>query len=107
MAEKREMHEQLIGQRFVVSQMPADALPRALQLKGQLTRRSSVQTMIEPTADSVRLVLYLDSLVAERDLRDATVQQVSNDSVIVSLGRRQYGYRLPSGWNQQSAETRK
>jgi hypothetical protein len=65
-------------------------------------RRQSVQTLLERSDTGISLTLYGDA-VNEEDLREAVVERMTDDSLVVSLPHQRIAFRLPSGWNSQPA----
>lgn len=85
---------------YRVLQRSSAALPEPRQNMQQMnTPRAVVQTLVEQRPGETILTLYLDSLVDLRELRNARVDPVARDSVIVNIGNQRIGYRLP-GQNQ-------
>jgi hypothetical protein len=78
---------------FSIAQRPAATLPVTQQSAAQMYR-NSVQTMVVRKGDSLALTLYLDSLVDQRTIANANVQQIGRDSLIVNVGKQRIGYRL-------------
>ncbi len=60
-----------------------------------------VITKIERVGSETQLTMYVDSLVDEHELTNATIETPTDDSLIVNLPSRRIAYRLPSGWNAQ------
>ncbi|MEW6512006.1 MAG: zf-HC2 domain-containing protein [Bacteroidota bacterium] len=89
---------------YQIQQRPAAALPRERQAMQQFS--NSVQTKIEQRGNVTTLTLYLDSLANESDLRKANVETLSDDSVVVNLGKQKIGYRLPSQKQEKRDESR-
>jgi anti-sigma factor RsiW len=82
---------------FRVLQRTSGALPGSRQnLQQRNAPPSGVQTHFENKQGETVMTLYLDSLVDRRDLRNATVDRVADDSLIVNIGNQKIGYRLPA-----------
>ena len=60
-----------------------------------------VITKIERVGSETQLTMFVDSLVDEHELTNATIETPTDDSLIVNLSSRRIAYRLPSGWNAQ------
>jgi hypothetical protein len=89
-------------QTFRVRQRTATALPALRQNVQQRNGPSgTIQTLLEQTSGETVLTLYLDSLRNPVDLRNARVQQVGRDSIIVNIGNQRIGYRLPGALQQE------
>ena len=85
-----------------ISQQPLSSLPvRQQQLQARLSV-NSVQTLVQQRDHRLAMTLYLDSLVNERDLKNASVSPVSEDSLVISLANQKIGYHL-----QQPARSEK
>ncbi len=65
---------------------------------------SSVQTLLQKISNGVRMTLYLDSLVDSKELGQARIQRISEDSIILNVGNQRIGYKLPAGWNDQMSK---
>lgn len=89
------------SQNVEVSQRPLSALPPVQRSDRQVL--PSVQTLLQRDANGVRMVLYLDSLVSKKELDQASVQTIREDSIILKVGHQRIGYRIPVDWNEQLA----
>ncbi len=86
---------------YTIEQQPSVALPLFLQ---QLQHTNTVQALVEQSeTGGIRLTLFLDSLLADSELQDATVQQVTEDSILVLIGGQIIGYRIPGAAPFQAA----
>ena len=77
-------------------------IERSQQRAGQ---QREVETLLERTDNGIQLTLYDDS-INESDLKDAVVERLSEDSIVVSISNQRIAYRLPSGWNSSSTNRR-
>jgi hypothetical protein len=100
-AKKTETVADAAGDDYTVSQRPLSALPGSRQLGRP---RGTVETLLEDQGHGSRLTLFLDSLFSEEELRQATVEVVTEDSIVVRLRDRMIGYRLPEAWVQEKAK---
>jgi hypothetical protein len=66
-----------------------------------------IETLVEKSPTGLTMTLYLDSLVAGKDLESANIQTVDEDSIILNLGDQRIGYRLPAALNIQSTHQKK
>ena len=83
-------------QTFRVLQRNSTALPALRQNLEQNSGPSRpIQTLFEQRPGETVLTLYLDSLRNPTELRNARVEQVSRDSIILNIGNQRIGYRLP------------
>jgi hypothetical protein len=85
------------------SQAPASLLPKNERQENAL--RNSIPTLIRQEGNGLHFTLYLDSLMDERDLRNATLLQPGDDSLVVLMRNQQIGYRVPvQHQNRQQAK---
>ncbi|MDP1676695.1 MAG: hypothetical protein Q8L88_07480 [Bacteroidota bacterium] len=89
---------------IILQQRSMKDLPigRSQQRTGQ---QREIETLFERTDKGIQLTLYDDS-INESDMKDAIVERVSEDSIVVSLPNQRIAYRLPSGWNSTSSGRR-
>lgn len=87
-----------------LQQMPSRNLPAAQQQKQRFSNVNSVQTLVSRTNHGLKMTLYLDTLFQEADFRNANVQEVEPDSIVIDLPNQRIGYQLPSGWNKKPAK---
>ena len=93
------MVTQIISMQNVsVTQRPSSQLPPAQQALRQRRETNAVQTLIEERADSIRLVMYLDTLFDESAVRNAVVQTAGTDSLVVRVANQRIGFRIPVGF---------
>jgi hypothetical protein len=90
------------GPAVLVSQRSVSDLPRN-QMRGK-QNLSQVQTLIRSDASGLSMVLYLDSLLNRTDLRQARLQTIREDSMILQIGSQRIGYRLPPDLTGQLAK---
>lgn len=60
-----------------------------------------VPTLIEQTEQGLQFTLYLDKPVSDDDLRNATIEPIHSDSLILHLGNQRIGYHIPGGWGSK------
>lgn len=87
-----------------LQQMSSRNLPAAQQQKQRLSNVNSVQTLVSRTNQGLKMTLYLDTLFQETDFRNANVQEVEPDSIVIDLPNQRIGYQLPSGWNKKATK---
>ena len=51
----------------------------------------------------MHVIVYLDTLVTEQELQSARIVPIGEDSIILNIGSRQIGYKMPPGWRQLPA----
>jgi len=83
-------------QQFHLRQKPASALPPVVGEKQRLAQGTLVPARVDQRGTTTTMTLYLDTLVDETQLRDASVRQAGGDTVIVELGKRKILYRIPT-----------
>ncbi len=84
---------------YLVNQAPASDLPRERQMIQQRNAGGGVQTLVKQDGDVTTMTIYLDSLVDPVEVKNASVEPASDDSVVVTLGKQRIGYRLPQTAN--------
>lgn len=90
---------------LVLNQQNSLALPTAQQQIQQLNKSSNVMTRLKRVGSQTQLTLYLDSLIDEKELSNATVETLRNDSLILHFSNQRIGYKLPAGWSMQRDAT--
>ncbi len=91
----------LDGRRPVIlNQRPASALPPAQQALHFQSLRPQVQTLIEESKDTLRMILYLDPPLTAQAFGEARVEQITDDSLVVRFPGLTIGYALPPGLRQ-------
>jgi hypothetical protein len=81
------------GAKYQVNQLPSAALPESQQ-RAQNNALKGVPTRVTQVGDTTTITLFLDSLVSPEEVREAQVQPVADDSVVVNLGNQKIGYKL-------------
>ena len=81
-----------LQQQGQVSQQPISSLPPIQRLQ-QVA--NTVQAFITQREDSLYVTLYPDIPLPDSQLRQATIESVSADSIIVDLQSQRIGYKLP------------
>jgi hypothetical protein len=92
-------------QNFVVTQKPLSALPPSQRAQQQ--RATLVQTLIQKSPAGTLMTVFLDSLLTQKEFDQSRVQTIAEDSVVLNLGNRLVGYKLPSGWTGQGMQQTK
>ena len=93
-----------VQQGVQLQQMSSRNLPAAQLQKQRLSNVNSVQTLVSRTNQGLKMTLYLDTLFQDADFRNANVQEVEPDSIVIDLPNQRIGYQLPSGWNKTPAK---
>jgi hypothetical protein len=92
---------------FRVLQRTSSALPALRQNLQQKNESSgTIQTLMEQKPGETVLTLYLDSLRNPQELRNARVERVAVDSIIVNIGNQRIGYRLPGMMQQEQQQAK-
>ncbi len=95
-----------VVQNFILSQRPSSDLPPSQRTQQQ--RASSVQTLLQKNPTGTRITVFLDSLLTKKEFDQTHVQTIGEDSIILNLGNRLVGYKLPPDWTGQGVQqTRK
>ncbi len=81
---------------FVVHQKPSSSLPPSNRLGGSQTRGNAIAALVEQRQDALHITLYPDSLFDPAEVRQATLQQLSGDSLLLVVGHRYIGLHLRS-----------
>jgi hypothetical protein len=89
-------------QNFIITQRLLSELPPTQRAKQQ--KAASVQTLLQKNPTSTRITVFLDSLLAKKEFEQAHVQTISEDSIILNLGNRLLGYKLPPEWTRQGMQ---
>jgi hypothetical protein len=93
-------------QNFIFSQRLLSDLPPSQRKQQQNT--SSVQTLLQKNQTGTNVTVFLDSLLSKREFDQTHVQTIGEDSIILNLGNRLVGYKLPPDWTGQGVQqTRK
>lgn len=65
---------------------------------------NSVRTLVDRSDERVKLYLDMVPELSEAEARNARVEQVSTDSIVVTVRGMRFGYRIPSGSPTKSAK---
>lgn len=79
-----------------VKQLPLASMParqRDVQYAKQL-----MQTLAQKSHAGLRITIFSDSSLSRTDLERATLQLIRTDSMLLRLGARRIGYKIPAGW---------
>ena len=90
------------GQDFIITQKLMSDLPPSQRAQQQ--KASSVQTLLQKNLTSTRITVFLDSLLTKKEFEQAHVQTFGEDSIVLNLGSRLVGYKLPAGWTGQGVQ---
>lgn len=89
-------------QNFIISQKPNTDLPPTQRAQQQ--RGFSVQALLQKIPTGTQITVYLDSLLTKKEFDQTRVQRIGEDSIIMNLGSRLVGYKLPPDWNAQGVQ---
>jgi hypothetical protein len=87
-------------ERFALTQRSLSALSQSQRAKQQGI--NTIQTLVERKRSGLQMTLYFDPPFKDSVLRDARVESVTADSIIVNIGPQRIGYKLPPGWSEQA-----
>ncbi|HTY10832.1 MAG TPA: hypothetical protein VMF88_07150 [Bacteroidota bacterium] len=93
------IHQDGVSQTITLAQRTLHLLPH-----GQVNQSSAyktVQTLVERTANGLSLTLYQEKLFRESQIRRATIEPVTEDSLIVDVEHEHIAYHIPGGWGAQ------
>ena len=96
-----EVHENAV-ESFVIAQKPLSDLPPFQRAQQQ--RASFVQTLLQKHPSGTRITVYLDSLLTQKEFDQSRVQAIGEDSIILNLGNRLVGIKLPPDWTGQGGQ---
>ncbi len=88
------------AQIITLSERPVNSLPESRLSSYDVAR--SVQTLVEHTPVGLSITMYRDVPAAESHIHDATIEPVTNDSLVVTMGNERIAYRIPGGWAPSS-----
>jgi hypothetical protein len=91
-----------VVQTFIFNQRPLTDLPSSQRRQQQNT--SSVQTLLEKNSSGTNITVFLDSLLTKKEFDQTHVQTIGEDSIILNLGNRLVGYKLPPDWTGQGVQ---
>jgi hypothetical protein len=98
----REQTSEHAIQNFVVTQKLLSELPPVQRAQQQNT--SSIQALLQKNTRGTLITVFLDSLLTKKELEQAHVQAIREDSIILNLGNRLVGYKLPPEWSGQGLQ---
>ena len=84
------------SQMITLSERAASSLPESRLSRYDAAR--SVQTLIEHTPAGLRITMYRDVPAVTSHIHDATIEPVTDDSLVVTMGNERIAYRIPGGW---------
>jgi hypothetical protein len=94
------------SQTITLSQRPSRDLPESRLSKSGGEIAHFVQTLVERTSKGLNITMYLDAPTGMSNIQQATVEPVTEDSLVVTLGNERIAYRIPGGWGSpQSTKT--
>jgi len=80
-----------------VTEMPVEELPPTQQMRQQRLDNQTVQTMIEQQDGNLNFVLFRQAPQQKLKSHAATLEQVGNDSLIITVGNERIGYNIQGG----------
>jgi hypothetical protein len=93
-------------QNFTVTQKLISDLPASQRT--HLQEAASVQTLLQRNPTGTQITVFLDSLLTKKEFDQSRVKTIGEDSIILNIGKRMVGYRLPPDWTGQGVQqTRK
>ena len=83
------------------AQRPLSALPQTQQ---RMASDQAVQTLFRQSPAGLHLTLFSEPSLDEEELQEARLRAISADSLLLIVGTRQIGYKLPPGWLRQQGK---
>jgi anti-sigma factor RsiW len=88
------------SQIITLSERPASSLPESRLSRYHAAR--SVRTLVRHTPEGLSITMYRDVPATTSRVHDATIEPVTDDSLIVTMGNERIAYRIPGGWAPSS-----
>jgi hypothetical protein len=92
--EKREK-DAVSSKPLILDQRRSSDLPPTQQALHYQSRTQQIQSLIEERADTLHIVLYVDTPIDRQALAAARAEQIGEDSLIIRLDGQLIGLRLP------------
>ena len=89
-----------VSQSYSLQQRPFSTLDETRQQRFEQAAPHTIPTLIEQRGDSLYLTLFPDSPFNESEMETATVLPIASDSIVLTVGHQQIGYRLPESFLQ-------
>ena len=89
-----------LSQIVTLFERPLSLLPQSQQ--SQYSPASTVQTFVEQTQKGLTITMYRDVPTVTSQIHNATIEPVTDDSLIVTMGNERVAYRIPGGWASSS-----
>ena len=89
------------SQTITLQQRPSTSLPGSRAQMVQHDQSLVVQTFVERTPKGLQLTLYTSGLATATDIERATVEPISDDSLVINLANERIAYHIPGGWGTQ------
>lgn len=84
------------SQMITLSERPAASLPESRLSRYDAAR--SIQTLVKHTPAGLSITMYRDVPALTSHIHDATIEPVTDDSLVVTMGNERIAYRIPGGW---------
>jgi len=78
-----------------IQQLQINLLPPERRKQHQ-ERSNAIQAYVQLSNRGTSLTMYLDTLFDEQDVRKAQMEEIRPDSLVVQIGSRQVGFKLPT-----------
>ena len=89
-----------LSQIVTLSERPVSSLPESQQGKYNVAR--AVQTLVEQTQNGLAITMYREGPALTSRIQNATIEPVTDDSLVVTMGNERIAYRIPGGWGSSS-----
>lgn len=94
-----------VRQNINFMQQPSGQMPMEQKRKEKETAVGRVPTLLERTEAGLNITVYYDDFIQSG--QDVTVSPITVDSLVVGIGDKKIGYRVPGGWGRQQDSTKK
>lgn len=91
------------SQTITLRQLPSGALAKRRDLLSSKAEFGTVRTLVEKTRKGLNLTMYRETLLGSTKFQQATIEPITDDSLIVDLPNERIAYRIPGGWSAQQS----
>jgi len=90
-----------LSQIITMRQQSSEFLPKSKNKEGLDNR--AIETLVERTPQGLHLTLFRDTLFEDSQIQHASIEPVTEDSLIVNVANERIAYRIPGGWSAQQS----
>ena len=91
------------SQTITLRQLPSGALAKRRDLPSSKKEAGTVRTLVEKTRKGLNLTMYRETLLGSTKFQQATIEPITDDSLIVDFSDERIAYRIPGGWSAQQS----